>query len=205
MKALVASLLVLAAPAIAFVLATPMVALAEGGGGEHHGEWNYVGLAASVLNFVILLVILVWLGKDKVRDFLSGRREEIASSIESAQRIKAEAEKKHAEYTERLKQLDSELETLKSEMIKAGEAERDRIVADAEAKASRMRKEAEFLIEQQTKQLRADLLKEAVAAAAEQAEQMLTKATTPHDQQRLAQEYLNQLQKSANGASESHA
>ena len=39
------------------------------------------------------------------------------------------------------------------EMIKAGEAERDRIVAQAEEKAARMRKDTNFLIEQQIKQL----------------------------------------------------
>ena len=179
----------------------PALALAEEGAHGDHGHWNTTSLIASFVNFFILLFILTYLGKDKVGEFLKGRKEDIASSIESAQRIKAEAEAKHKEYSERLAQLDAELENLKNEMIKSGEAERDRIVADAEAKASRMRKEAEFLIEQQAKQLRQDLMEEAVKAAVEQAEEMLGKATTPHDQTRLAQDYLSQLQKAAqNGA-----
>ena len=48
---------------------------------------------------------------------------------------------------------------------------RDRIVAEAEARATRMRDDTRFVIEQQMKQLRADLTREAIEAAVNAAEQ----------------------------------
>ncbi len=84
-------------------------------------------------------------------------------------------------------------------MISAGEKERDRILAEAEHKAARMRRESEFLIEQQAKQLRADLLREATESAVTAAEQLLIKSTTNFDQQRLAQEYLSSLEQDSKG------
>jgi F-type H+-transporting ATPase subunit b len=93
--------------------------------------------------------------------------------------------------------LDQELAQIRKDMISAGEKERDRIVADAEHKASRMRKEAQFLIEQQMKQLRSDLTRDTVEAAIAAAEQLLVKATTSYDQQRIAQEYLASLDQNA--------
>ena len=51
-----------------------------------------------------------------------------------------------------------------------------------------------LLVVQQSQQLRLELTREAVDAAVAAAEAILVKAATPHDQQRLAQEYLSQLQ-----------
>jgi F-type H+-transporting ATPase subunit b len=82
---------------------------------------------------------------------------------------------------------------IRADMVKAGEAERDRIVAQAEEKAARMRKDAGFLIEQQIKQLRKDLAREAASAAVLAAQDLLQKDTTDSDQDRLAEAYLERL------------
>ena len=71
--------------------------------------------------------------------------------------------------------------------------EGDRIVAEAEEKAARMRKDTSFLIEQQIKQLRKDLTRQAASAAVVAAEELLQKSTTESDQDQLAESYLNRL------------
>jgi F-type H+-transporting ATPase subunit b len=186
---------------IAVMLLLPALGLAqehgEAHGAEHgeHGGWDVNGIVASFVNFFVLIGLFVFLFKDKLRSFLKERRAAIEVELNEAARLRAEAEAKHKEYSERMAKLDQELAQIKREMIAAGEKERDRIVADAEEKASRMRKEAEFIIEQQMKQLREDLKRETGEAAVEAAEQLLMKATTSFDQQRLAQEYLAAMQK----------
>jgi F-type H+-transporting ATPase subunit b len=147
----------------------------------------------AVVNFGLLIVVLVALGKKPMASFLSSRRRAVEEGLAEAQRMKSQAEAKHKEYSERLEQLDREIAEIKREMVKAGEAERDRIVADAEAKAARMRRETSFLIEQQMKQLRVDLTREAVEAACEAADAVLREQTGSADQQRLAQDYLERL------------
>lgn len=187
---------------VALVLLAPALGFAEDHGGDagHHGI-DVTSLIASFVNFFILLSLFIFLFRDKLSTFLKERRAAIETELNEAARLRKEAEAKRQEYTERLAKLDEELEAIKRDMIAAGIKERDRILAEAEEKAARMRKEAEFLIEQQVKQLREDLTREAAESAVAAAEELLQKATTSFDQQRLAQEYLAALQK--NGASES--
>ena len=184
---------------VAVMLLLPALGLAEDHGAEHgeHGGWDVTSIVASFVNFFVLIGLFVFLFKGKLTEFLKERRAQVEVELNEAARLRAEAEAKHKEYSERMAKLDQELGQIKREMIAAGEKERDRIVAEAEEKASRMRKEAEFIIEQQAKQLREDLKREASEAAVTAAEQLLEKATTSFDQQRLAQEYLAALQKTS--------
>jgi F-type H+-transporting ATPase subunit b len=178
------------------LLLVPALALAtDGEAHAEHGEhgWDTTGLIASCVNFVILVSVFVYLFKDKVAAALKQRKASVEQALTEAARLKAEAEAKHKEYTERLAQLDQELASIKREMVAAGVKERDRIVAEAEHKAARMRREAEFIIEQYVKQLRSELSRETAEAAAQAAEALLLSSTTSHDQQRIAQDYLSAL------------
>jgi F-type H+-transporting ATPase subunit b len=189
------------------VLALPVLAFAQEHGEhaeEHHGGTDVTMLIASFVNFFVLVSVFIYLFRDKVTSSLKERRAAIENELNEAQRLRKEAEAKHKEYSDRLAKLDQELDQIKRDMTAAGTKERDRIVAEAEEKASRMRKEAEFIIEQQVKQLREELTREASDAAVAAAEQLLVKATTSFDQQRLAQEYLAALQKNG-GEEKPHA
>jgi F-type H+-transporting ATPase subunit b len=186
---------------------------AEGHGGEGgHGAmptgwdgcvhvWGQTPFVASVVNFGVLLAVLVAIGRKPLLNYLKERRVAVEEGLTEAERMKKEAQAKYDEYTSRLEQLDKELEQLRHEMIKAGEAERDRIVAEAEEKAARMRRDTEFVIEQQMKQLREDLKREAVEAAIQSATETLRNKATSADQERLAQQYLESLRQEADGGS----
>lgn len=163
--------------------------------GAAHGEHgvNWLEIIAGFVNLAVLLGILVYLARKPTRAFLVSRRAAVVDGLAEAQKMKAAAEAKYKEYQSRLAHLDEELETIKSEIIASGEAERERIVAEAERKGARMRRETEFLIEQQLKQLRIDLTKETVEAAMVAAEKVLRERATSDDQQRLAKAYLTKL------------
>jgi F-type H+-transporting ATPase subunit b len=196
--------LCLCVPVLAFALDGEVHEEAHGGEHGEHG-WDNTALIASFLNFFILIGVFVHLFKDKINSFLKERKAEVENALSEAARMKAEAAAKHREYSERLAKLDEELAQIKRDMIEAGTRERDRIVAEAEHKAARMRREAEFIIEQQAKQLRAELLKEAVDTAVSAAEALLLKTTTSYDQQRIAQDYLKALAEQHGGSSKSIA
>lgn len=160
---------------------------------EEHGEAHGQNWPALILNFLLWGAIIVWLLKKPLTSFLQNRRTAVIEGLEESRRIKAEAEAKHAEYTERLAHLDEELAKLRQEMIQAGEAERDRIIAEAESRAARMRRDAQFVVDQQMKQLKADLTREAIEAAVKAAEEVLTAQTGAADQERLAKAYLGDV------------
>jgi F-type H+-transporting ATPase subunit b len=184
-----------ALPFAALLLAPALALATDGDAHAEHGEhgWDTTGLIASFVNFFILVGVFVYLFREKLSNFLKQRKAAVEQALTEAARMKAEAEAKHKEYTERLGQLDQELASIKRDMVAAGVKERDRIVAEAEQKAARMRREAEFIIEQYVKQLRSDLAREASEAAVQAAEALLLTSTTNHDQQRIAQDYLNAL------------
>lgn len=147
----------------------------------------------ALVNFILLIVLIVFLARKPMRGFLVSRRKQIEEGLAEAKRLRDAAQERYDEYSERLDKLDREIAAIRKEMVAAGEAERDRIVAEAEAKAARMRRDADFLIDQQMKQLRVDLTREAVNAAVGAAREVLESSTSSQDQQRLAEEYLKEL------------
>lgn len=171
--------------------------------GDHHEAYNPWEFAATCINFLLWLGILVWLLRRPTTEFLKQRRLSVEEGIAKAERFRQEAERKHQKYTDKLAALDQELAQMRAEMIKAGEAERDRLIAEAEERAARIRRETEFLIEQQAKQLRIDLAREAVDAAIEAAARLLAEQMTPGDHERLARNYTKELG-SAEGSEEAH-
>lgn len=208
---LVAALLAPASVAFAQHEAAAAAHGAEEVGGDVHGHgelspgalFSNQEFQGAVLNFLLLVGIFAWAVRRKVNPFLVERRRQILESLEEATRIKGEAEAKHKEYTDRLAKLDAELAQIRADMVKAGEAERDRIVAEAERKAASLRHETEFLISQRMKSLREELTRESIEAAISTAERVLTEKTTADDQRRLAQGYLTAITATvkANGAS----
>ncbi|QQR91600.1 MAG: ATP synthase F0 subunit B [Myxococcales bacterium] len=159
---------------------------------ENHGisaVFSSLEFWAMLINFVLLLLILTKIGAKPMNAMLSERKAQIASGLNEAAKIKAEAEATQKEYADRLAKLDQEIEKLRAEMTKAGEAERDRLVSAAEEKAARMRRETEFLIEQRMKQIKIDLSREAIETALKSAEEVLKRELSDSDQNRLAEQF----------------
>jgi F-type H+-transporting ATPase subunit b len=148
---------------------------------------------ALIINFSILVFVYYKYGKEPVAKALVDRRDGIAKEIEEAQRLRKEAEDRAKVYQAKLASLETELDAAKKALVGAGEGERARLMKEAEEKAERMRKDAVFRLEQELKELRADLQREAVERATAMAAQLLRERVTPDDQRRLGDEYLASL------------
>jgi ATP synthase F0 subunit b len=175
----------------------------ETGAGEHarpkpinwidfsnHEQPPWAGMA---INFALLMLIYYRFGKKPIAEGLKNRRASVAKEIEEAQRMRHEAEERATKYQEKLRHLEVELKETRDSLKAAGEAERDRIVREAEERATRMEKEAHFLVEQEMKQMRSELTRDAIELAVAAAEELLRKRITGADQERLAEDYLAQL------------
>jgi F-type H+-transporting ATPase subunit b len=166
---------------------------------DGHGETqpNPPPFVASLFNFLLLLGILFWAVTRKVNPALSDRRTAIQAEMDEAKRLRTEAEEMHREYSERLGRMESEFAALRAEFIQAGETESARIIAEAKTRAERMQRDGELTIQQEIRQLRSDLLREAVEAASSSAEQTVRSSINAGDQGRLADDYLAHLEKDA--------
>ena len=146
-----------------------------------------------LLNSLLFFGILYYFGKKPIAQALVNRRQAIAKELEEAAAIKAEAQVKLDEYNQRLGALDQEIEQIRRDIIASGELERERIVRDAEEKSARMRRDTQFLLEQELKTLRHELRAYTAEVACAAAEAVLKSKITPSDQERIANEYVNQL------------
>lgn len=179
------------------------------GHGEHHGNLTLKEIVSgehaiefwgSVVNFTLLVILIVRMGKKPVSSFLGTRRESIERGISEAAAVKSAAEAAFNTYTDRMKSLDAELAKLRKDVAEAAERDRARIVAEANESVARLKAETDALVQRQAEQLEAQIRREVVEAAAEAAEKAARELSTPEDQQRLAETFVRELSKVAEGS-----
>jgi F-type H+-transporting ATPase subunit b len=171
------------------------IAWAAGGGEEVDLKAQLIDFAWRIVNFIILLYILYKLMWKKMKSFFAGRREGIQSSLDEAEVVKADAEKKFKEYDEKIKKAEEEIQGI-SAMIKAqGEEEKKRIIADAERASVKMKEDARARMEQELKKAKNELRLEASELAVQMAEDILKKKVTKEDHEGMVREYLDRMVK----------
>jgi F-type H+-transporting ATPase subunit b len=152
---------------------------------------------ASVINFGILLLIVNRYGKKALSDALVKRKETITREIDEATRMRRAAEERLAQYEAKLAKISDELERVRREFRDQGERDKERIIQEAKERSVRMRKDTEFVLIQESKQMRQELLAEVVRDATRVATEILSKNTTLGDHDRFAEAFLQQLRTSA--------
>lgn len=152
---------------------------------------------ATLINFALLAAILYFAVKRSINPSLATRRAAVEAEIAEAQRQLADAEAQLREYKEKLEQSKEEFAKIREDLVTAGEAEAKKILEEARAKADRMTAEGQALIEQEVRNLRADLVREAVEAAVKSAEATVKQSVNGQDQTRLADEFLSNLERVA--------
>jgi F-type H+-transporting ATPase subunit b len=148
---------------------------------------------ALVFNFAVLLFIYYRYGKEPIANALKARRDGMAKQIEGAAQILKEAKDRARRYRAQLDKVKGDAEVARQTNIATGKGQAEEILRNAEDKAARIQRDAEFLLEQEGKQVKIDLLRETVENAAREAEDLLKKGVTAEDQERLAQAFLDQL------------
>jgi F-type H+-transporting ATPase subunit b len=180
----------------AIVLAASAGLASEGGEGAHHVDKGaqLKDLGWRVLNFAVLLGILGYaVKKADVKGSLAARQTQIEKDLRNAQEGRAAAEAKLAEYRSRLEQATKEIDELQAAIIREGEQEKERIIAEARSAARKIAAQAAQSAEQETVKARAELRVEAARLAVEIATGKLTGAIQKADHDRFVGEYLDKV------------
>lgn len=156
---------------------------------------------ANVINFSILALILSKFGRKPLAEALVKRKATIMAEIETATKLKDDAERRLTEYEDKFERIDETLEELRAELTAQSEQEKKHILAEAEERRARMLRDAEFRIEQEGKTARAELLQQAITGAAIAAEELLVKKVGPSDLERMAEDYLKAVGTAIKGPS----
>lgn len=191
----------------AVVFASPH---AEGGGahgGEHGGggcadmqwfavqpdEQGRVGFLWVLVNFALLMFVLNWLLFSKLRAGHARERERIKGELERATEAREKAEALLSKYDAKLAKLDDEVEEIKSSARTTAEAEKKRILEDAEAEAEKIKAGAVTAAglegERRRKELEGEIVDRAVAAA----EKAIRAKFGAADQRKMVDDYVTEV------------
>jgi F0F1-type ATP synthase membrane subunit b/b' len=149
----------------------------------------------SVVNFGLLVYLIRRGTKKPLGSFLQERKTTIERGIAEAAEMKQKAEAVAKEYGERMKTLDQELDKLRTDIARAAQDDKARIVAEAQDSEKRLRAETNAMIAQQVEQLEAQIRREVVAAAMSAAERAVKETANADDQKRLADAFAVELGK----------
>ena len=169
---------------------TVLAAEAEQGPSSFKKIWM---LSWRLLNFLILAYFLVRLLKKPLSSFFQESARVIREQLQGTEQACQEAEQELQEMENRLEALDQEIQKLQGVIGEHGQRERDKIIANARQTAEQMlekaKLEAAYSAQQAKNQLRLEVIDEAVRMAAES----IRKAIASGDQERLVNEYLQDL------------
>jgi len=142
------------------------------------------------LNFAALVFLLVKFGGKPLADSLSGRRKAIEEELQELQGRRDEAERSYKEFSAKLEGMEAEIELTVSRALALADEERDRILAEAEAAARDIRRQAEAAVETAAALAQSHLQEEVAEQAAAMAGQLLIKNLSQADQVAIIEQYL---------------
>jgi len=156
-------------------------------------------IAANVINFILLLVIIYLLARKPITAFLQGRSDTVRDQLKEARRMLDEASSQLGEYSTKLERMDDEMSRLRDEFIAAGESEKERLITEARTKAERMRQDADIRLRQELAQLREELRVEMIEQAITASTALLRAQVKEADQRKLAEDYVERLEREGLG------
>jgi F-type H+-transporting ATPase subunit b len=148
---------------------------------------------ATLINWGVLVSLIVVFAKKQLPAALRKRKAGIVQGMEEAGRIKAAAESRLRELEEKLGHVDEEIDTIKAEMKRASELDRERILREAEEHRTRLERDASRLIETELEAAKEQLRREVVDGALQLATEQVTTKLSSQDQQALFEEALGSL------------
>lgn len=172
-------------------MALPQIPLAES------GSWLItpdVGIMFwTLLVFAISLYILNRAVFPRIRDALDKRQAVIEESIDSAARVKTEADEILAEYRERLKEAREQAEAILARAHKTAESERERAHEEAKARREELLEQTRRDVEAETRRAILEIRAEVANLTILATEKVTRKVLSDADQKRLVEEALGEL------------
>ncbi len=167
-------------------LLSPEALAADGSGG-----WRPVfDLVMRWVNFLILAFLLVKFSRLPIKNFLAGKRDDIARQIEELETIKNQMMDQIDERRQQIENSKERLELLKKRIVAQGEKNRLQIIADAEQEGKILltsaKKKIESRISDAREMIKAELVDDAIALAI----QNLPETITEQDNQKFIDAFI---------------
>ena len=128
-------------------------------------EFYPIDFVLHIINIVVLFLLVRSLAFKPVRKFMLAREEKVKNQLAEAEQARADAEALKAEYDARLAAADADCAALRGEKLAAADAERQKLLDDAQARAEAILGDAKAKAEAQAQQTMAEARTEIASAA----------------------------------------
>lgn len=180
------------ASGFAFLSALAVASQAFAAEGETHAP-STMEIVFVLLNFAVFVFLIVKFGGPSIQAYYKNRRASIADAIEESRALRERAEQKLQEYSSKLDAFDREREQLLAEFRQFGAQEKERIIAEAEVQADRIREDAKIQAAQDARRARVALEGQLVDRAIDTATVEIQRRLNPLMQDRLIDRSIDQL------------
>jgi len=161
---------------------------------EHHAP-SIHELWFPLVNFLIFAYLIKRFAIPVVADFLRSRREEVLSAMNKAAEAKRRAEALVEHYKNRLARLDEEIQSIHSSLRAEGEREKNKLLHEADALATKIKEDARFLAAQELKIARQEIRQEIAEQAEAAARELVQRHLSPSDQARLVEDFIQNVER----------
>ena len=156
-------------------------------------------IAFHAINFFLLIGLLTFLLRDKVKDALANRALGVRKDIDTSNRLRKEAQQRFEDLESRLDGFETELTKMKADAETDAVKEQEAILARGEEDAARIAESAQRSIRDETDRARQALRREVAELSVGLAREKLTNAVSAEDQNRLTGDFIDTV-KAENGA-----
>lgn len=147
----------------------------------------------KIINFLVLVGAVYFVWKKVLKGLLAKRSADIVKAIDDAKKQKEEADKRAGEYRKKLDEMEKRIEEIAVELRADGEAEKAKILEEAEQAAGRIREQVKLTAAQEIKKARIEIREEVMDMAVKMAEKVILREMKPDDQVRIIKDYLTRL------------
>ena len=164
-------------------------------GGEHAEKaFTWKDWFWPVINFAFLFFILVFFARKPFAEYFKNRTELIEKSLKEATEAKELAQKTLNEVRGRLKNTDIEIGQIIESAKKAGEKEKEAIIADGERLKANILEQAKANIDFELQKAKEKIKSEAAMMALELAEKQIKEKLGQKEQEALIDDYIKRLE-----------
>jgi F-type H+-transporting ATPase subunit b len=187
--------------AMTFMLFAVTILAEEGESGHAEGWmspiWHVPMIAWQIINILLVVFLFIYLLRRPAPQFFAGRAKDIQDLLEKATREKEEAVARLKEVEAKMAHLQDEISEIEESSVKAAEADKERVLAEAETLRERIKKEAQSEIERRLVEARRDLKIYAADLAVGMAKEALAKGISAADESALRERFMHGLEEGA--------
>jgi F-type H+-transporting ATPase subunit b len=169
------------------------------GSAQAAGDGGSSALLWQGFNLALLIAVLVFVSRKGVSAFFRDRRQRITDDLDRAADLLSSAETRNSEIQRQLANLDTEIEEIRESTRRRSEDESERILAEANRSAERIKADATATVEHELIRARRELRSEAAALALELAGGIIREQVSESDRERLLDEFITRIEAGTNG------